>query len=170
MPNTTLPTDVTSGSTGHAGFHNTVHTEINRLTRDTGLRDISGYLINGWTLDSGGYALIRRVDERVTLYLKGLNGSAATTQTFLAAGNTAAEGISTNFTPSPNGVSLQTMSPLYRPAVGSPPWYLFYSNNSWRTANVDSAAAIVSWSGSSGIEWSWTANRAWPSFLPPEVA
>lgn len=172
MPNTTLPTNVTAGTSGHADFHNQLHTEVNRITRDTGLRDISSFLMNGWTLKSGGYAYIRRVDNQVYLYLNGLDGSAATSQAFLYCGavNPSIPGISGSFAPAAASTSLQTMSPLFRRPVGQgAPWYLFWSSNYFRTADMDSGSAIVSMTGS-GVEWQWTAERSWPSTLPPAAA
>lgn len=50
------------------------------LTRDTGWRDITGSLRNGWTAT---YVHIRRIRERVIMRHNGLDGSAATSNSFV---------------------------------------------------------------------------------------
>lgn len=47
---------------------------------DSGWRDISGLLINGWTV--GNVLRLRRINWRVSLLIRGLNGSAATDNHF----------------------------------------------------------------------------------------
>lgn len=51
------------------------------LTRDTGWRDITGSLRNGWTAT---YVHIRRIRERVIMRHNGLDGTAATSNQFIA--------------------------------------------------------------------------------------
>lgn len=51
------------------------------LTRDTGWRDITGSLRNGWTAT---YVHIRRIRERVIMRHNGLDGSNATGNQFIA--------------------------------------------------------------------------------------
>lgn len=50
---------------------------------DTGWRDVSGSLMNGWVKKPGGQVLLRRRNHTVTLYLFLLDGSAATDDVFL---------------------------------------------------------------------------------------
>lgn len=75
-----LPTNVTTSTTGHADLHNNVNAEVNRLARDTGRRDVSSLLINGWTASS---VEIQRQDGRCYLRFAGLNGSSATSSRFM---------------------------------------------------------------------------------------
>lgn len=81
MPNTALPTNITPGVT--ATFEADVEsawTEINELSRDTGLRDITSMLINGWTAST---VRIRRTRNRTYWEFFNLNGSAATSTTVI---------------------------------------------------------------------------------------
>ena len=71
-----LPTNIAVDTTGHANIHNQTNEAVNELARDTGWRDISGLLINGW--DAGTFIRIRRKDDRVQLLLRGVSGSSAT--------------------------------------------------------------------------------------------
>lgn len=81
MANTNLPTNVTAGTADHPGLHNDVNVEINELSRNTGLRDVTSLLANGWTATA---VRIERVRDRVYLYLRGLDGSAASGTSFMA--------------------------------------------------------------------------------------
>ena len=81
MPNTTLPTSgINPGDPNHTGHHQTVHAEINRLSRETALTEVKSQLINGWTATS---VLLQRINNRCYLYIQGLNGTAATSSRFM---------------------------------------------------------------------------------------
>lgn len=75
-----LPTNVTIETAGHADLHNDVNTEVNRLGQDTGRRNVTSLLINGWTANA---VEIQRKNERCYLRITGLNGSAATSSKFM---------------------------------------------------------------------------------------
>lgn len=84
MANTSLPTGLTTGNTSHIPNHNTLHAEVNELSRATGLRDITSLLANGWTATG---VRIERVRDLVYFYWRGLDGSAATSNAFLTFGS-----------------------------------------------------------------------------------
>lgn len=67
---------------GFIAWVNQVAKDLNSTTRDTGWRDVSSLLLNGFTV--GTLLRIRRKDDRVQLMFRGLNGSAATSTQFLA--------------------------------------------------------------------------------------
>ncbi|WP_440102367.1 hypothetical protein [Glutamicibacter mishrai] len=75
-----LPTNITVDTAGHAGLHNDVNAEVNRLARDTGRRNVTSLLINGWTASA---VEIQRQNDRAYLRITGLNGSAATSSRFM---------------------------------------------------------------------------------------
>lgn len=83
MANTSLPTGLTTGTTTHIADHNTIHAEVNELSRDTGLRSLTSLLANGWTATG---VRIERVRDLVHFYWRGLDGSAATSAAFLTFG------------------------------------------------------------------------------------
>ena len=81
MPNLALPTNIVPGTT--PTFEVDVEAawaELNRLSRDTGLRDITPMLINGWTATS---VRVQRIVDRTYWEFFNLNGSAATDSTLL---------------------------------------------------------------------------------------
>lgn len=81
MPNLNLPTNISPGVT--ATFEVDVEAawaELNRLSKDTGWRNITSLLINGWTAT---HIMVRRTIDRVYWEFRNLNGSAATSATFL---------------------------------------------------------------------------------------
>ena len=83
MANTNLPVSgVVSGDPAydHKGHHYTIHAEVNKLSRDTGRRNMASLLINGWTATT---IELQRVNERTFIRFKGLNGSAATSSRFM---------------------------------------------------------------------------------------
>lgn len=77
-----LPTNVTPNTPGHATLHNEANAEINLLSRDTGWRDVSSLLTNGFTVST--LLRIRRKDDRVQLLIRGLSGVSATNTVFMA--------------------------------------------------------------------------------------
>ena len=107
MPNTTLPTSgINDGDNNHIPHHEIVHAEINRMSRDTGLIDVTSNLVNGWTAN---YVGIRRVDDTVTLYVDGLDGTSATSTIFLNVGSGGSSVLSSGFMPD----TVPSRSPLY---------------------------------------------------------
>lgn len=78
MPkNLTLPTNITPGTT--ATFEQDVEAAwafINDASRDTGWRNVTSLLANGWTATA---VYVRRIDEWVFWEFRTLDGSAATT-------------------------------------------------------------------------------------------
>lgn len=76
-----LSTTITAGQAGHAGLHAEERAALNELweatARDTGVRDVSALLLNGWVLDTGGYVRVRRVGKTLTYSIRGLNGANA---------------------------------------------------------------------------------------------
>lgn len=84
MPNTNLPTNITKDYPGYPAMLNTAHAEINELSRNTGRRDITSYLINGWTAPtSTSRVLIEGVRDEINLYTRGISGENATSMYFL---------------------------------------------------------------------------------------
>lgn len=73
MPNTTLPTSLAPGSPGLISNANIVHAEMNRLSRDTGWRNVTSLLRNG---ASATTARIRRQDNLVIFEVRNLDISA----------------------------------------------------------------------------------------------
>jgi hypothetical protein len=59
-----------------------IDTELARVDVGTGLRDVTGELINGWSAFAPAGVSIARVGNLVTVNVYGLNGSAATGNTF----------------------------------------------------------------------------------------
>lgn len=155
MPNTSLPTNVAPGSTGHIGHANIVHEEINRLSQDTGLRDVTSLLVNGWKVGAGGYVRIRRVNDLVTLFVNRLDGRDSTNRAFLDAGNQA-PAISLNMFPKDN-----QLSALFKGSsdTATEPWNMFTSGNSfWLSQQI--------LTGNTTVSWTFQTDRAKPSFLP----
>lgn len=82
MPNLNLPTNITPGVT--ATFEADVEAawaELNRLSRDTGRRDVTSLLANGWTATR---VLVQRISDRVFWEFTNLNGAAATSATLMS--------------------------------------------------------------------------------------
>lgn len=149
MPNTSLPTSVTAGSTGHVAHSNAVHAEVNRMTRDTGWRVIP--LINGWTAT---YARIRRVDDRVTIRVRNLDGTAASAPFWgQFAGTDNGSSISTGYR-GLNGLR----SPLHELGNGDDGYFAQPTNN---YLYADPAA---SFSGDYAYEWTFITDALWPSY------
>ncbi|WP_345750124.1 hypothetical protein [Microbacterium rhizophilus] len=153
MPNLSLPEDLSSGSTGHIAQHEAIHTELNRMTRDTGWRDASGALVNGWA----GSAQIRRVDDTVRFLVSSLNGAAATDPRFIAFGS-AAPAISINFLP------LSSNFVLPRHTGEAFDFSFWTSGGSGIRCTMHSGTVMFG-----QAYFVWPTDRAWPGFLPPAV-
>lgn len=152
MPNTNLRTDLTPGATGNIADRNTVHTEVNRLSRDTGWRVIP--LLNGWTLDAGGFARIKRVDDRTTVRFCGLNATGATSGVIFHFN--ASEGVD----PAYRG-SDPLRSPLFPMGPNMIEFRIAASQFRMAT-NVSIPASVV-------LEWTWHADRGWVSSFTAAV-
>lgn len=172
MANTSLPTNLSPGTTGHIGHTNTVHGELNRLSQDTGWRNVTSFLANGWAVGSGGFVRIRREVDTVSVQVRHLQGSGSSDLIFLPLGSTESE-VSSNFGPA---IGEQFISPDYRdPSTpGGQPWQIWTrvfagaENNGFRCGRTTSSGVEApATTGSSVIEWSYHTTRPWPSFLPP---
>lgn len=152
MANSNLPTTLTpNSSTGHTNNHQVLHTEVNELSRATGVRDVTSFLLNGWTAD---YIRIERIRDRVYLYFKGLNGTNATSSRWLDFQNS---GIGGSFSPTE-----YFESALFRASDN----YQFRIGGSL-TAGLSSAQGAGSVLGSTAVrEISWRCIASWPSTLP----
>lgn len=163
MSNTTLPETIQSGQTGNIADREVVHQEVNRMSRSTGWRDISGYLTNGWAAD---VARIRRDDDWVTLELSNLDGAGATTLSaavFRFSGDPA--DVSSQFTPdAPFSIRTPTFEST---AAGMRVGFYLLSGNGGFFASF----AEGNRTGSVALQITWRVFRpdGWPSFLPPEA-
>lgn len=170
MPNTSLPLGLNSGSTGHITHANIIHEEMNRLTRETGRRNVESLLVNGWKIDRSSVASsgihIERVNMDVYLHIRGLDGRNATHQNFLDWSSTDdGTGISNNFFP---------YGLVFKSAI-----HANDSNEQWVISCTSSTSGFMmekasggGFLGLSGGYWRtfhWRTDRAWPSFLPPAV-
>lgn len=153
MPNTNLPTNLTPGSTGHIADTNTVHAEVNRLSRATGSYDLRPLLVNGWTADR---IRLERRDWMTVFDIVNLDGSAATDPTIFPL-VTSAPGVSTDFFG-----SVARRSPLFQ-MLGGDTFYLAVSGGDMRAFFPGTAQA----SGPIGFQWILFHTATWPSFLPP---
>lgn len=156
MPNTTLPTNVTTGTTGRIAQTNIVHDELNRMTRDTGWRNLLPVFRNGWTASR---ARIRRYDERVKLHIEDLDGTAATGPEIVRFG----ADLSTNFAP-------EVLNPA---AAWRLPTIQSLTDN-WEVVMFGTASYIgartVPTTGraySGLLMYEWSTFKAWPTALPP---
>lgn len=163
MSNTELPTGLNSGNTDHIGNHNTIHSELNELTRSTGRRNVESLLINGWRIDGpvGSGIHIERIRNEVYLHIRGLDGVNATSAYFLRFGADSLTEVSARFRP--DGVAWQG------------PNHFDGSYGTWAPASANDQLLIVSgtdYRRSLGGYWRtfmWTVGDVWPSFLPPAV-
>lgn len=92
MSNTNLPVGLNSGSIGHIGHANILHAEVNELSRDTGRRNATGFLVNGWThraqSDTSRGVHLERIRDMVYVYISGLDGTNSTSDEFISFGKT----------------------------------------------------------------------------------
>lgn len=156
MPNTSLPT-VQVGTTGRIAQTNIVHEEINRLSRDTGWRDVSGLIRSSWTVAA---ARIRRVDYQVVLEVTGLDSSTSTGALLLSFGANSASDLSSNFAPEGGAFRL----PTFESASGR---VQFYGNESsgLNVAFLDGTSLGTAFK----LQVAWATFKGWPNFLPPTV-
>jgi hypothetical protein len=148
MANTTLPTTgVVSDDPAydHKADHYIIHTEVNKLSRDTGRRNVASLLINGWTATT---IEMQRVNERTYLRIKGLNGSAATNSRFLE--------VPTGFQP-PDVME----SAVMRNSAGGFTLYITGSLSGGFTMPTGSVFGTAS-----QREWSIPCTATWPVTLP----
>lgn len=164
MPNTTLPESIQPGQIGNIADREVAHQEINRMSRTTGWRDISGYLTNGWTADA---ARIRRDDDWVTLELTNLDGSAASSPTaaVFRFGADESSNVSSQFTPdAPAFIRLPVFESV---AAGMRVHFYVTSGNGAFLASFSDGDRT----GGVALHVTWRVFRpdGWPSFLPPEA-
>lgn len=110
MPNLNLPTDIVWDSTDTMDVDiEAAWAELNELSRNTGLRDITSMLLNGWTAST---VRLRRIRNETIWEFFNLNGSAATSTTIIDLSTL------TNFRP-----SATYESELMRNAAGDPGYF-----------------------------------------------
>ena len=162
MPNTTLNEDVQPAPSGNLADRSTVHREINRMSRDTGRMDIP--LSNGWTLAAGGFLYARRVDDTVTIYARGLDGSAATSNVIATVGTS---GIYSGMLP--ESTNLPAQSPQFTNDLNrTDPWYLQLATTSIQARVAsDGAAAGVVRAMPPMVQWSYKTARNWAGLPTP---
>ena len=172
--NTTLPTGLNVGSTGHTDNHNVIHAAVNELTKDTGLRDASHLLTNGWKLDTASgnpcWVRIRRTVDRVYLYVRGLDGSAATSPRFLTFGADEETQLSTRFSVqnSPSGPKSARSAMQFDDA--GDPWAMEVSTTYVQLSTAFGGLSYQRKLGGWEREFQWqTLDPVMPSFLPPAV-
>lgn len=160
MPNTSLPTSITPNvTTGISDDLEVAYAEINRMSRDTGWRNLGGLLANGWTASD---ARIRRYDDRVTVQLTGLNSSSSTGATIVPLGANESTDLSANFGPDISG---GWRLPIFESSLGR---VQFYGNNS---SGLNATFFEGTTLGEAfTLQITWNTYRAWPSFLPPEAS
>lgn len=147
MPNLNLPTNITPGVT--STFEPDVEaawSELNELSRDTGLRDVTSLLLNGWTARS---VRVRRVRNYVDVEVFDLNGTAATSATML---NMSELG---GFAP-----VVAYESDMFRDSAGDASGYFRVSASvfSCRIGYVSPSSTVRM--------MRWRCSAAWPSALP----
>lgn len=165
MPNTTLPTNLAPGSPGLISNANTVHSEMNRLSRDTGWRNVTSLLRNG---ASATTARIRRQDNLVIFEVRDLDVSAVsgvsdgTPVQLLKGGGQGTSDISSNFLndypirgPIMKSVGSGFEMQLQTDFIASSDTYgisaTFYTGRS---------------TGSARLQLMYYCDKPWPTFLP----
>lgn len=148
MPNLQLP-QIYDGAPNRIAQTNQVHEELNLLSRSTGLRDITGLLMNGWTATR---VYLLRERDWVHLMPRGLDGSAATSNVILQFGTGAGQ-IPTGFRPI--GYSFEQM---LRASDGSTTFIRSDANSvlGQTGVNVGGYHRVVSW----------YCPVSWPTTLP----
>lgn len=145
-----LPTNITIGDPLPSNL-NATNTAINRAVEGTGWRAITSQLQNGWTAVS---VRIRRRGDTVELKTAGLNGTAATADTFL---NTTATPDLQAFMPEVgNGIEFA----LRRSTSSDAHLGVFVSNTT-----ATSPARVKASDNYQTVSWD-VGKRAWPTTLP----
>lgn len=151
--NTNLPTNVTAGTPDLPGMLNESHDAVNTLSRDTGWRDLSTLLINGWTAT---HAHVRRVNTLVEFRFTGLTGG--TNTQILEIGGGAGQ-ISNRFFP-----DLYSMrSPHY---TGSGVDCFFTHTANYMFCFLENGTTET---GGFGVSWVFNSRTPWPTSLPPAI-
>ncbi len=115
-------------------------------TADTGWRNVSSDLANGWT---GGTLYIRRVGNRVAVRLSDIVGTSASSNTFYSA-----------------------PVPFWADAVISQAVQTAYGTFTAQVVRIDDADLLANRTVATGLtgEISWTTDRSWPTSLPGSAA
>lgn len=153
MANSSLRTNIQANDTGNIADRNTVHAEVNELSRNTGVRDVTSLLLNGWTAT---YVRIQRVRDRVYLTVKGLNGANATSTRFMNFEG----GVGTGFAPFD-----VVESPAMR--VAGDQYSARFTSS--LTGGMTCPTGLNFGTGTAR-EFSWRCTASWPSTLPGSAA
>ena len=116
---------------------------------DTGWRDMSSLLVNGWTLGSGGALQVRRVGYQVYWRAYNLVGTAATSSIFVAV---------------PSGFGYETFSNRLPTTDGTAVTSVLVNNTTGIGANVNVPIAVAFASNFSN--WNYPTAQPWPTALP----
>ena len=156
MPNSTLPETVVEAASGNLAMLSTINKEVNELSRDTGWRDVTSELINGWTAD---YFKMRRIRGRTFIKHKNLSGLNATSARMMNFTPTAGKGVGTGFSP---GDVFE--SPQLR--IGNE-YPLAARMTASLSGGIQMATGLAALGTSAAREWGWdSATASWPSPLP----
>ncbi|MGO2110143.1 MAG: hypothetical protein ACTH31_00855 [Pseudoclavibacter sp.] len=164
MPNTTLPTNRGPGSPGIISDSNIVHAEINRLSRDTGWRNVTSLIRNGASATS---ARIRRQDNLVifevhNLSVAGVSGVAdGVPVQLLLAGEEGASDISSNFLP---GYPLR--GPVMKSLASGLEMQLHVEVLSGGAQYISATFYQGRSTGNPRIQLTYYCDKPWPTFLP----
>ncbi|AZS11109.1 hypothetical protein SEA_WAWA_2 [Arthrobacter phage Wawa] len=116
---------------------------------DTGWRDMSSLLVNGWTLGTGGALQVRRVGYQVYWRAYNLNGSAATSSVFVMI---------------PAGFGYETYNNRLPTTDGTSVTSVLVNNTTGIGANV--AVPIATAFASNFSNWNYPTVQVWPASLP----
>lgn len=96
MWNLDLPETLTAGDSGYIEHRNAVHAWANEASVDTGWRNVP--MINGYTLESGGFLRIRKVLNFITIIsMCGIDASNATNDVMINFNSNASNGVDANY-------------------------------------------------------------------------
>ena len=113
-----IDTAVTNGASSWIKKSGTGNTGWQVLEGDTGWRNVASSIINGWTIDSGGYIYVKRTGESLSVRAVGLNSTASSSDTFLDLGASFGVGSGGSFV----GASAHTVTApatIYRSAINT---------------------------------------------------
>ena len=157
MPNTSLPVPPPPGAGNIMTDIATAWGEINRMSRDTGWRDITSSLRSGWTAD---LVRIRRVDYHVVCEITNLSLSGSTAATMIQFGTGTAP--SMNFLPEGDRFRIGNF------ASANAGWEVgFYGVSGTLSGSVFVDGGNAS-TGLHKLLLAWDTWRPWPTSLPPE--